>query len=63
MFLSGLAVHHSSYETLQKYAMGGFPVKTGRNWTKEEIHAAVMRGLHESTLAEEGISHFAAEAK
>ena len=43
---SGLAVHHPAYETLQKYATAGFPVKTCRNWTKEEIHAAVMRGPH-----------------
>ena len=39
------------------------PFKTGQNWTKEEIHAAVMRGPHESALSEEAISHFAAEAK
>ena len=31
---SGLAVHHPAYETLQKYATGGYPIKTGRNWTK-----------------------------
>ena len=60
---SGLADHHPSYETLQKYATGGCPVKTGRNWTKEEIHAAVMRGPHYSVLAEEAIAHFAAEEK
>ena len=60
---SGLAVHHPDYETLQKYATGGCPVKTGQNWTKEEIHAAVMRGPHDSDLAEETIAHFAAEAK
>ena len=51
------------YETLQKYATGGFPVNTGRNWTKVEIHAVVMRGPHESALAEEAISHFTPEAK
>ena len=60
---SGLAVNHPAYETLQKYATGGCPVKTGQNWTKEEIHAAVMRGFHQSALTEEAISHFAAEEK
>ena len=59
----GLAVHHPAYETLKRYATEGCPVKTGRNWTKEEINAAVMRGPHESALSEEAISHFAAEAK
>ena len=56
----GLAVHHPAYETLKIYATEGCPVKTGRNWTKEDIHAAVMRGPHESALAEEAISHFSA---
>ena len=60
---SGLAVHHPAYETLQKYATGGCPVKTGQDWTKEEIHAAVMRGPHKSYFAEEAIAHFAAKAK
>ena len=63
MCLSGLAVHHPDYETLKVYATGGCPIKTGQNWTKEEIHAAVMRGPHESALAEEAIDHFSAEAK
>ena len=63
MCLSGLAVHHPAYETLQKYATGGFPIKNGRILTKEEIHAAVMRGPHNSALEEEAISHFTAEAK
>ena len=58
-----LAVHHPDYETLQKYATGGCPVKTGQNWTKEEIHAAAMRGPHESDLVGEAIAHLAAEEK
>ena len=40
---SGLASHHPDYEILKRYATEGCPVKTGRNWTKEEIHAAAMR--------------------
>ena len=59
----GLSVYHPAYETLQKYVTVGCPVKTGRNYTKEKIHAAVMRGPHESALVEEAIAHFAAEAK
>ena len=59
---SGLAVNHPSYETLKRYATGGCPVKTNQNWTKEEIHAAVMRGHHGSALSKEAISHFTAEA-
>ena len=59
----GLAVHHPDYETLKRYATEGCPVKNGRNWTKEEINSAVMRGPHESDLSEESVAHFAAEAK
>ena len=35
---------------------------TGQNWTKEEIHVAVMRGPHKLALLEEAIAHLAAEA-
>ena len=59
----GLAVHLPSYETLLKYATEGFPVRTGRNWTNEEIHVALMRVTYESSLAEEAIAHFAAEER
>ena len=52
MCLLGLVFHHPAYGTLQKYATGGCPVKTGRNWNKEEIHAAVIRGPRESSLGE-----------
>ena len=48
---SGFSVHHPAYETFKRYATGRCPVKTGLNWTKEEIHTAVMRGKHESALA------------
>ena len=50
MCQSGLTVHHPSYETLKRYKTEGCHVKTGQNWTKEEIHAAVMRGTNESAL-------------
>ena len=63
MCLSGLAVHHPAYKMLLKYATGGCPVKTGLNWTKEEINAAVMRRPHESALADDAIAHFSTEAK
>ena len=52
----GLAVHHPAYETLKRYATEGCPLKTGQDWTKEDINAAVMRGPHESALSEEVIA-------
>ena len=63
MCLSGLAVHHPTYETILDYATGGYPVNTRRNWTKEEIHAEVMGGPHKSAFADEAIAHFSDEAK
>ena len=38
-------------------------MKTGRPWSKKEIHAAVERGPHESALTPEAIRHFAQEAR
>ena len=52
MCLSGLAVHHPAYEMILEYATGGCPVNTGHNWTKEEIHAAVVRGPNDFALAD-----------
>ena len=63
MCSSGLAVHHPDYETLQKYATGGCPVKTVQNWTKGEIHAVATRVPHDSDLSLKAIDHFTAEAK
>ena len=63
MFQSGLAVYHPVYKILLEYATGGFPVKTGHNWTKKEIHAAVVKGSHESALVYKSIAHFAAESR
>ena len=58
-----MRVHHPAYEALKIYATEGCPVKTGQNYTNEEINAEVMRGPHESDLSEKEIAHFAAEAK
>ena len=60
---SSLEVHHPAYKTLPEYATGGCPVNTGRNLTKEEIHAKVMRVLHESALTDKAIAHVSAESK
>ena len=61
--LSGLVVHHPALKTLLKYVTGGCPVKTGRNWTKEEIYVEFMRAPHESALSDNVIANFAVEAK
>jgi len=60
---SDLAVHHPADQTFLKYPTGGCPLKTGHNWTKNEIHAAVMRGPHKADMSDKAIAHFAVEAK
>ena len=58
---SGLALHHPAAASLLKYATSGCPVMPGRDWTVEEIEAAVMRGPHVSALEPEAIEQLAGE--
>ena len=58
---SGLALHHPAAELLLDYASGGCPAKTGRQWTIEEMHAAVARGPHVSALDPDAISYMKGE--
>ena len=60
---SRLAVHQHAYEMLLEYVTRIFPVKTGRNCTKEETHATVMRNPHESALEDKAVAHSDTEAK
>lgn len=60
---SGMVVNHPDYAKLLEYSTKGCPFKTGHNREKAEIHAAVMRGTHESALSKEDIANFAAEEK
>ena len=55
---TGLATAHPAFRTLQQYATKGCPAKMGRNWTKEEIQAAVERGNHESAKQPEAIDAY-----
>ena len=47
----GLAQRHPAAEKLLEYATKGCPARTGRNWTREEMQAAVDRGNHASAKA------------
>ncbi len=53
-----LAKQHLLFQMLLDYAMGGCPVKTGWQWSKEEITAAVEHGPYESALSDEAIDYF-----
>lgn len=57
----GLALHHPAATTLLQYATGGCPTNTGRDWTIEEITAAVERGPHSSALEKAAIDQLKGE--
>ena len=55
---AGLALEHPAGELLMEYAMEGCPVNVGRDWTIEEITAAVERGPHKSALGKEQMAQY-----
>jgi hypothetical protein len=57
----GLALHHPAAAKLLEYATGGCPANTGRNWSKEQIWAAVERGPHVSALNPDAIKQLKGE--
>jgi hypothetical protein len=50
---ANLALHHPAADLLLQYATKGCPTKTGRNWTKDEMEAAINKGAHPSALVQE----------
>jgi hypothetical protein len=57
----GLALHHPAAAKLLEYATGGCPANTGKNWSKEQIWAAVERGPHVSALNPDSIKQLKTE--
>ena len=51
----GDALAHAAAPLLLQYAMNGCPVNTGRNWSHNEITAAVKQGPHCFALAPDTI--------
>jgi hypothetical protein len=58
---TGRALGHPAADTLRDWATFGCPMRTGRNWTKNDIWEAVERGPHQSAMSPEAIEHFATE--
>jgi hypothetical protein len=56
-----LALEHEAATILEDWEKFGCPTKTGRDWTLNEIQAAIDRGPHKSALEPEAIAHFAEE--
>ena len=57
----GLAQKYEAAQLLANWEKFGCPTQTGRNWTVEEIQAAIDRGPHKSALEPDAIAHFAEE--
>ena len=55
------AVTHPAAPLLRTYARKGCPVDVGRDWTLEELEAAVARGPHSLSLAIDQIQKEARE--
>ena len=54
---------HPSAPLLREYAKTGCPVKTGANWNREQLEAAVRRGPHVSALKPDAIAQIQIEAR
>ena len=61
MYPRGRAMHHPAGSLLKEWAAYGCPAVTGREWTREQLQAAIDRGPHKSALSVEALKHFAME--
>ena len=57
----GLALKHEAADILRDWEQFGCPTATGKDWTINEIRAAIDRGPHKSALEPDAIKHFAEE--
>ena len=57
------AQNHPAAPLLRDYAKRGCPVSVGRDWTLEELEAAVTRGPHSSALVPDAIAQIQLEAR
>jgi hypothetical protein len=59
---AGIAMAHPTGDLLAEWSQLGFPTKTGRPWSKQEMWEAVAEGPHQSSLLPEALAHFAEES-
>ena len=58
-----LALQHEAAGLLSEWESFGCPTNTGRDWTLDEIQAAIDRGPHQSALEPAAIKHFTEEVR
>jgi hypothetical protein len=59
----GLALKHEAADLLSNWEQFWCPTQTGRDWTLEEIQAAINRGPHKSALKPNAIAHYKEEVR
>ncbi len=59
----GQALHYPAGPLLQEWELYGCPTHTGKEWSREEMSAAIERGPHQSALTADAMMHFAHEIK
>ena len=62
MFPRNIALNHPAAASLLEYAYNGCPVDCGKNWTTEQMEAAILRGAHPSAKVPEAAAACRAEA-
>ena len=60
---SGLALHHPAAGKLFEYATKGCPALTGKQWSREMIEQAVLRGPHATAMEPSAMEQFQREAE
>jgi hypothetical protein len=55
---SGMALLHPAANLLKEWATYGCPTNTGKQWTPDQMQAAVDRGPHWSALTDDAIARF-----
>lgn len=58
---SGLACSYPVGDLLAEWSQYGCPTAMGKNWTRDEMQAAINRGPHKSALVPAALKHFKIE--
>jgi hypothetical protein len=53
-----MALLHPATDLLKEWATYGCPTNTEKQWTPDQMQAAVDRGPHRSALTDDAIAHF-----
>ncbi len=63
MWPRGIANEHDAAPLLHSYSIHGCPVDCGRNWSKDEVLAAIQRGAHKTARIPEAREYLLEQTK